>query len=245
MTAAFVAGATGYTGRFVVEQLVAAGVHTFAHARPDSSRLDEWRKHFERVGATVDVTPWSPEAMRDTMSRVSPRWVFALLGTTRARAKVEGRDAASAYEAIDFGLTRMLIDAVVAAGSDATFVYLSSVGVTADATSPYLAARARVEAHLEACAVRALIARPSFITGADRDEWRRGERVVASMLDVGLRTAAWLGAGRLRDRFASLTGQQLATGLVHLALHDRIGVVDAAVIRHAKATSITPQDRSR
>ena len=40
---AFVAGATGLTGRFVVEELVRRGVEVHAHVRSDSPRLAEWR----------------------------------------------------------------------------------------------------------------------------------------------------------------------------------------------------------
>ena len=42
--AAFVAGATGYTGRAVVERLVADGFEAVAHVRPDSSRLASERE---------------------------------------------------------------------------------------------------------------------------------------------------------------------------------------------------------
>ena len=47
---AFVAGATGFVGRAVVPALRRAGVTTIAHVRPDSARLDEWRKRFASTG---------------------------------------------------------------------------------------------------------------------------------------------------------------------------------------------------
>ena len=40
---AFVAGATGFTGREVVRLLVERGVPAVAHVRPDSPRLEEWK----------------------------------------------------------------------------------------------------------------------------------------------------------------------------------------------------------
>ena len=58
MQIAFVAGATGYTGREVVRLLSGRGVRTVAHVRPDSPRVEEWRRRFETEGAAVDVTPW-------------------------------------------------------------------------------------------------------------------------------------------------------------------------------------------
>lgn len=82
MTLAFVGGATGYTGREVVKLLCSQGVPTVAHVRPDSSRAGEFSKIFESMGATVDLTPWQPQAMQETFLRLKPSLVFALLGTT-------------------------------------------------------------------------------------------------------------------------------------------------------------------
>ena len=53
MQIAFVAGATGYTGREVVRVLLERGVRTVAHVRPDSPHVDEWRSRFEAQGAAV------------------------------------------------------------------------------------------------------------------------------------------------------------------------------------------------
>jgi len=88
---AFVAGATGYVGREVVAALRAAGVETWAHVRPDSPRLREWRERFGALGAQVDVTAWDAVAMRDRLTTLSPTVVFALLGTTQARASAAAR----------------------------------------------------------------------------------------------------------------------------------------------------------
>ena len=64
---AFVAGATGFTGREVVRVLLDRGVPTVAHIRPDSSRLDEWRERFEGLGARTDTTAWEKEPMSATL----------------------------------------------------------------------------------------------------------------------------------------------------------------------------------
>ena len=58
MQRAFVAGATGYTGRAVVRELTDRGLECIAHVRPDSPRLEEWRRVFTAMGATFDCTPW-------------------------------------------------------------------------------------------------------------------------------------------------------------------------------------------
>jgi uncharacterized protein YbjT (DUF2867 family) len=232
---AFVAGATGYTGRHVVAALRAARVETIAHVRPGSPALGEWRARFEALGARVDSSAWSEEAMRATLGAVRPDHVFALLGTTRARAGREGLGAP--YEAIDYGLTALLLAGAVAAGNAPRFTYLSALGADPDARNPYLAVRGRLERELRSSALPFVIARPAFITGGDRDEFRLGERVASVSLDGVLGLLGALGARGLRDRYASLTGEQLARGLVAAALADRTGrvEVEAAALRAAAA----------
>jgi len=214
---AFVAGATGYTGQAVVRVLREQGVETTAHVRPDSSALAQWRAQFEGQGARVDTTAWALDAMTATMQALQPTAVFALLGTTRRRAAGEGMDATAAYEAVDYGLTKLLLDACAASAPAARFVYLSSLGVNDSASNAYLAARAKVERALQQGEQPFVIARPSFITGPDRAEQRPGERAGAAVADALLGAAGWLGAVRLRDRYRSMDAATLAAGLVRAA----------------------------
>jgi uncharacterized protein YbjT (DUF2867 family) len=218
---AFVAGATGLTGRSVVEHLRERGVETVAHVRPDSSRLEAWRERFEALGAEVDTTPWDEAAMTETLRERAPTHVFALLGTTRARAKQaskQGRDAAAeSYEAVDYGLTALLRRAAEAAGHRPRFVYLSAMGVSESTRNPYMVARVRIEAELREGALPYTIVRPSFILG-DRDAPRPGESVGAAVVDGALGVLGVLGARRFRDRYRSITGDELAAALVRLAL---------------------------
>lgn len=212
----FVAGATGLTGRSVVRHAVQAGLTTIAHVRPDSSRLDDWRARFGALGAAVDTAPWTAEGMTDAMRTHRPDRVFALLGTTRKRAAAGGGD----YEAVDYGLTVMLIDAMRAAElSSSRLVYLSSEGVGPTARGAYLKVRWRVEQHLEASGLAWTIARPSFIIGP-RDQSRPGESIGAAFADGVLGVARALGARRTADRYRSITGDQLAAGLVRAAVAD-------------------------
>jgi uncharacterized protein YbjT (DUF2867 family) len=69
MTTAFVAGATGFTGREVVRVLRERKVDTVAHVRPDSAKLEAWRARFEAQGARVDTTAWETDAMGDAFRR--------------------------------------------------------------------------------------------------------------------------------------------------------------------------------
>jgi uncharacterized protein YbjT (DUF2867 family) len=218
MQIAFVAGATGYTGREVVRELVGRGVRTVAHVRPDSSRVDEWRARFEAVGAAVDTTAWGDAAMTNTLSVLQPTHVFSLLGTTRARRRASAsRGNAESYESIDYGLTALLIRAAVVSGSKPRFVYLSSIGVREHTSNPYLVARWRAESLLRASGLPYTIARPSFITGPGRDESRPLERAGAGVANVIGGLARVVGARRFAGSVRSLTGGELAAGLVRYA----------------------------
>lgn len=218
MQIAFVAGATGYTGREVVRELVSRGVRTVAHVRPDSARVDAWRQRFEASGVAVDTTPWGNAEMAQTLLALQPTHVFALLGTTRARRRDSAtRGDAETYESIDFGLTAMLIRAAVASGSKPRFVYLSSIGVREHTSNPYLVARWRAESLLQSSGLPYTIARPSFITGPGRDESRPLERAGAAMANVVAGLARVVGARRFAGSVRSLTGTELAVGLVRQA----------------------------
>lgn len=214
---AFVAGATGLTGREVVSQLAAAGQDVVAHVRPDSSRLDEWTARFGELGARVDSTPWDLKAMSGTLTELAPTQVYSLLGTTRKRAaadKAAGR--ASGYEAIDYGLSALLLKAAAACGASPRFVYLSSMGVKSGATGAYLQVRWRLEQELTAAGIPWTAARPSFIIG-DRDEARAGESVGASLGDGLLGLFGALGAKKLAARYKSIDGPGLAAALIRIA----------------------------
>jgi len=214
---AFVAGATGYTGQAVVAELRKRGVKTTAHVRPDSSSMARWTDRFEGLGAAVDTTAWELDAMTATLTALQPTVVFALLGTTRRRAASEGMDGNAGYERIDYGLSKLLLDGCHSAAPQARFVYLSSLGVKEGTRNPYLSARARVERDLRDSGQPFTVARPSFISGPDRDEDRRAERAGAAVADAVLAAAGWLGATRTRDRFASMDAATLASGLVRAA----------------------------
>ena len=236
MTTAFIAGATGYTGRHVTDRLAREGVRAVAHVRPDSAALGAWTARFTAAGASVDATPWTDEMAR-TMARLRPDFVFALLGTTRARAARDERATgkAAGYEAVDYGLTALLLHAVRAAAIRPRFVYLSSIGAREQSANPYLAVRGRFERELQESGLPYLIVQPSFISGSDRDERRVVERMGSIALDALLGVAALTGARALHDRWATLTGDALAAGMVRLALDapDGCAIVDAADVRRA------------
>ena len=107
---ALVFGATGYTGKHVVQALVDRGVATVAHVRPDSTSLDAWSTHFGELGVAVSTAAWEDATVAAAFAQHEPTLVFALLGTTRRRQKAApGRH--ETYETVDRDLTLMLIRA--------------------------------------------------------------------------------------------------------------------------------------
>jgi uncharacterized protein YbjT (DUF2867 family) len=223
---AFVAGATGYVGRALVRLLAERGATVTAHVRPDSPQLAAWRARFGAMGAAVDATPWDEDAMTATLAARRPAALFALLGTTRRRVRATAsRGGSESYESVDYGLTALLLRAAQRAaretGVTPRFVYLSAVGADAASRNPYVAVRGRVEAELRASGLPWTVARPSFITGPDREESRPAERIAAAVVDAALAIPGLLGARRLRDRWRSTTAEQLAGALARLAADAR------------------------
>ena len=212
MKRAFVVGATGLTGRFVVAELCARGMDVTAHVRPDSPRLEEWREHFEGMGATLDTTPWERAAMSERFASDKPNLVFLLLGTTKKRARRGGGN----YEEVDYGMSVMVVDAL-SSSEQTGVVYLSSLGVKEGVRSAYLLARWRVEDHLRASGLPHLIARPSFIIG-DRDEPRMMEHVGSAVADGLFWGVGLFGAKKSKNRLSSIRGEALAKGLVREAV---------------------------
>lgn len=232
---ALVFGASGYTGRAVVHALRARQVTTVAHVRPDSPAFERWSREFGALGATVDATPWEPEAIAATIGGLRPAFVFLLLGTTRARRADPGRRSAvrDDYESVDFGLTAMALRGALRLAPPPHVTYLSAAGADAGARNAYLAVRGRIERMLADGAAPWLVARPAFVSGSDRDEPRPGERVAAIATDALLRVTAMLGRRALADRWRSMTGPELARGMVSIALAhpgDRI-VADPSRLR--------------
>lgn len=232
---AFVAGATGYTGQALVRELRAGGADVLAHVRPDSARLEEWRRRFGELGAQVDTTAWEELAVTDALVRIQPTHVFALLGTTRKRVQAaRARGGADSYETVDYGLTALLLRATQRAAPRSRFIYLSSVGAS-EGGNAYIRARGRVERELRESGLSWIAARPAFITGADREESRPLERIAGAAIDVFLKSFAALGIRDPYRRYASLTATQLARALAQVAEHGADGVHDAAALRAAAA----------
>ena len=226
---AFVLGATGFVGRELVRQLCVRGTPTVAHVRPDSKQLEDWRTKLGALGATVDATAWDTAALAARWKVLAPKQIYIVIGTTRGRAKADGVDG-DIYERIDFGLTKLAVDAARASEVATRLVYLSSIGADPSARGAYLKARGKAEACVRESGLPYAIARPAIITG-DRDDSRAGERTAAVVGD-GLLAVAGLFSKSLKQRYKSTTPDVLASALIRLGEQAESSVVaDGAELR--------------
>ena len=214
-TKVFVAGATGFVGKALVAEACRQGAQVWAHVRPDSPQLQNWQGYFSGIGAEVSTAAWQPEAIAAELRRTAPQWVFCCIGTTAKRMGRDGK-AANSYETVDYGLTKMLADAVGQVGGVERLVYLSSLGAGPSAAGAYLQWRHRAEQAVQACGVAWTIARPSFITG-QRDESRPAEHYASLVADGLLNALGFLGATTTRQRYRSTDDTTLARALWRLA----------------------------
>jgi len=155
---AFVAGATGYTGRALLAELPRLESHWTA------------RPHARKPGApdAVVCDPRDVAALTDGMRGCGA--VVQLIGTVKARF------ADGDYEAIDYGTTVALGTAAKAAGVP-RLLLLSSAGA-GWARGSYLAWKKKTEDWVIASGLEYTIVRPSMIVG----EGRRAMQAVGSLL---------------------------------------------------------------
>jgi uncharacterized protein YbjT (DUF2867 family) len=240
MQTALVVGATGYTGRALVKLLCGRDVQTVAHVRPDSPHLDEARGRFDAIGATVDTTPWDLESMRATITRIRPAVIYCLIGTTLARARKARRSGVDAgHVAVDFGLTALLVTAAARSGVRPRIVYVSALGASASGRGGYMKARWQSEQVVRECGLPYVIARPSFISGPDREELRPLERVAARVTDAAVGLSVLLGLGESLAHLRSMTSDELAEVLVNAAgdqSHDALILEGGSLLAYRSRT---------
>lgn len=219
---AWVLGATGYVGQEVVVQLRKRGIATTAHVRVDSPRMEHWRAHFGALGARLDTSPWQREIFASRFREDGVTLLFLCLGTTLRRSLARSRSSVpDSYEAVDLGLSSLLIDAAVDSGSAPRTTLVSAARARAQSRNKYLSARGKLEDHLIASGLPYTIARPAFVTGSKREEFRPLERLGAMVVDWSLLWGAILGMQILRERYRSIDAPELARALVVHALDPR------------------------
>ena len=177
---AFVAGATGLTGRALVEELAGRGIETIAHVRQDQGQLDEWLEWFRTQGSQVDVTAWEQIDISSTLARLKPSLVFCLLGSNPTRMRRTGAHKfnpfVDGYDAVDYGYSTMLMRASSSCGSNPRFVLVSAQGASEQAPAGLLRAKGKAEWFLASSSLRYTVVRVATILGTPLEQRRRGRR---------------------------------------------------------------------
>lgn len=159
-----VAGASGQTGRLVLEQAVKAGYRVRAMARDPLKAREEIGSSYEWVAGDVR----EPDSLTSVMSGVA--YLVCAIGATE-------RSGPNSAEFVDYGGVRNLVDAAVAAGVR-HFVLVSSVGAGGGGGAfswllntllmpGILEWKARGEEHLRASGIAYTILRPGGLTNDD------------------------------------------------------------------------------
>ena len=236
-------GSTGYTGQGLVTVARTRRLETHAHIRPGSPSAQRLLPRFRAMDVHVHEVSWTPSTVAELVRSVEPTQVFCLLGTTRKKAAASPN---ADYAAVDVGMTLMVVDAVEGMQQPARLVYLSSMGVHERARGAYLQARWRVESEIRKRLKNWVIAQPSFISGDDREESRPAERVATRLGDAVLGGLGRLGLGEVRDRYGSLTGREVAAGLLHHAVEfgPDTRTVDASDLRGHLAANESDERRA-
>jgi uncharacterized protein YbjT (DUF2867 family) len=159
MPTAFVAGATGYTGRALMELL--------AREKTDWKPRPHARSAGKLDGAVV-CDPRDVKALSDGMRGCDA--VVQLIGTVKARF------AEGDYDDIDYGTTVALGEAAKAAGVP-RLLLLSSVGA-GKPRGKYLAVKRKTEEWVGKSGLEYTIVRPSVIGG----EGRRANQLLGAIL---------------------------------------------------------------
>ena len=93
-------------------------------------------------------------------------------------------------------------------------------------------ARTAVEKAIFKSGLSYMIARPAFISGSDRSEFRFMERSATIISDGILNMTGLLGAKNFRDSYRSLNADKLAKGMAALSLREDNIIANPFMLRH-------------
>ena len=142
-----VVGATGQLGGTIARRLIAGGKHVRVLVRPQTD-AGAW------ASGLAELT------RGDLRDRASLDAACTGVTTVITTANSARRGGADTVNSVDLNGTHSLIDAAAQAGVQ-QFIYTSVLGVTPDNPVPFLAAKARNEAHLRATAMTWTILAPN------------------------------------------------------------------------------------
>jgi nucleoside-diphosphate-sugar epimerase len=210
----FIAGATGYTGNALAQQLPSHGFTTYAHVRSDSPHYTTKKLLLESYGCTVDSTPYDAHLLREIFQTLKPVYVFSVVGTTYQQQRSNPN---ASYKGVDVRINTLLAQALQGAHWPMRVVFLSSIGASIHSKNPYLHTRAHIEELWKQTGVCYTVVRPSFITGPNRTPRRWAESFAASATDVLLKPLCHVGLSQFYHRWRSIDDVALARALIHVA----------------------------
>ena len=147
----FVTGATGYVGRFIVQELVKKGHNAYCLVR--EKNLQQITRHEQIYPIFGDVT--RPE----TLNMKECEAVIHLVAIIR-----ENHFRNITFERLNFQATKNVMDATIGRGIK-RFIHMSALGASPDALTPYLRTKGRAQQIVEQSGLEYTIFRPSFIFG--------------------------------------------------------------------------------
>lgn len=232
-----VLGASGYTGRALVEQLAqgqwSRDAKVVALLRPGSPSTAALEVRFADLGAECLRSELEEAELAALLQATAPSHLFLVHGTTRRRARDEGLEG-DPYETVDLGVTRTALAAAGTLETPPRVVYLSSQGTGGRAPGAYLRARALAEEAVRSSGLPWTIARAPLITGTDRSERRPLEAAGGAALGLVAHALRRVGAVHRAAHIAPTDAKELAYGLAHAAFnYTTIGrVLEAEELRY-------------
>ncbi len=203
-------GSTGRTGRCLLDLVAQRELAAVAHVRPGHGDLAAWRQRLEILELGILTTPFRQSALVDAFQRLQPSHLFNLLGSSPARlAPVDGKPPnpfEEGYQAVDVGLTGMLVRACAVLESPPRMLMVSSLEADRRSRCPFHAAKGVAEEFLIESGVPYTIVRVGGLVEDDE-----GPRCPRGVLQV---TAGLLSERRERRVHAA----DLAETLLELAL---------------------------
>lgn len=198
MKRAIVLGATGLTGKLLVNQLIAdesySVIKLFSRRKSDFSSS----KIVEIIGDVIDLENFKKDFSADV--------VFCCIGTTAAKTKDK-----SVYRQIDFGIPVMAAQLCKENGID-TIVVVSAMGADAKSSIFYNKTKGEMEqAVLQSGIKNCYIMRPSLIKG-HREEKRFGETVASGVMAL----AQLFLVGRWR-KYRAIEAKTIALAMINVA----------------------------
>jgi uncharacterized protein YbjT (DUF2867 family) len=147
----FVTGATGFVGRFIVQELVKKGHNAYCLVR---------ERNFLKITRHEQIFPVFGDVTRpETLNMKECEAVIHLVAIIR-----ENGIRNITFERLNFQATQNVVDAAMGRGIK-RFIHMSALGASPDGLTPYLRTKGRAQQIVEQSGLEHTIFRPSFIFG--------------------------------------------------------------------------------